>query len=54
MELGHNDGAKEKRTATLMASNNFKIICLSSKRKEALPIILTPVARDYPWKMVNR
>jgi lysophospholipase L1-like esterase len=53
MQFGHNDGAKEKteRYVDIEGYKEFLRLFVSQTReKGAIPIILTPVARNYPWK----
>ncbi|MDO3695087.1 rhamnogalacturonan acetylesterase [Wenyingzhuangia sp. chi5] len=53
MQFGHNDAAKEKheRYVNIEGYKEFLRLYVSQTReKGAIPIILTPVARNYPWK----
>lgn len=53
MQFGHNDGAKDKteRYVDVEGYKEFLRLFVSQAReKGALPIILTPVARNFPWK----
>lgn len=53
MQFGHNDAAKDKteRYVDIEGYKEFLRLYVSQARaKGALPIILTPVARNYPWK----
>jgi len=53
MQFGHNDAAKEKteRYVDVEGYKEFLRLFVSQTReKGAIPIILTPVARNYPWK----
>lgn len=53
MQFGHNDAAKEKteRYVDIEGYKEFLRLFVSQTReKGAIPIILTPVARNYPWK----
>ncbi|TDD98704.1 rhamnogalacturonan acetylesterase [Flavobacterium cellulosilyticum] len=52
MQFGHNDAAEDKteRYVTIEGYKEFLRLFISQTRsKEAVPIILTPVARNYPW-----
>lgn len=52
MQFGHNDAA-EDRTERYVPIEGYKeflrLFVNQTKSKGALPIILTPVARNYPW-----
>ena len=53
MQFGHNDGAENmtERYVTIEGYKEFLRLFVSQTRsKGAVPIILTPVARNYPWK----
>lgn len=53
MQFGHNDAAKKKtdRYVNIEGYKEFlRLFVSQSREKGALPIILTPVARNYPWK----
>ncbi|WP_026463883.1 rhamnogalacturonan acetylesterase [Adhaeribacter aquaticus] len=53
MQFGHNDASKEKteRYVTIQGYKEFlRLYVNQTRQKGALPIILTPVARNYPWK----
>ncbi|RVT74434.1 rhamnogalacturonan acetylesterase [Flavobacterium sufflavum] len=53
MQFGHNDGAENmtERYVTIEGYKEFLRLFVSQTRsKGAIPIILTPVARNYPWK----
>ncbi len=53
MQFGHNDGAETmtERYVTIEGYKEFLRLFVSQTReKGAVPIILTPVARNYPWK----
>mgnify|MGYP000574261353 FL=1 len=53
MQFGHNDASKEKteRYVDVEGYKEFLRLFVSQAReKGALPIILTPVARNYPWE----
>lgn len=53
MQFGHNDAAKDKteRYVDVEGYKEFLRLFVSQTReKGATPIILTPVARNYPWK----
>lgn len=53
MQFGHNDAAETKteRYVNIEGYKEFlRLFVTQSKEKGAIPIILTPVARNYPWK----
>ncbi|MEL0455842.1 rhamnogalacturonan acetylesterase [Flavobacteriaceae bacterium SZ-1-7] len=53
MQFGHNDAAESKpeRYVNIEGYKEFLRLYVSQTRqKGAIPIILTPVARNYPWK----
>lgn len=53
MQFGHNDASKEKteRYVDVEGYKEFLRLFVSQAReKGAIPIILTPVARNYPWE----
>ncbi|WP_057937398.1 rhamnogalacturonan acetylesterase [Algoriphagus resistens] len=53
MQFGHNDAAKEKteRYVTVEGYKEYiRLFVNQSREKGAIPIVLTPVARNYPWK----
>ncbi|MFD1769222.1 rhamnogalacturonan acetylesterase [Sphingobacterium suaedae] len=53
MQFGHNDGAENKpeRYVDIMGYKEFlRLFVLQSRQQGATPILLTPVARNYPWK----
>lgn len=53
MQFGHNDASKKKqeRYVNIKGYKEFLRLFVSQTRaKGATPIILTPVARNYPWK----
>ncbi len=53
MQFGHNDAAVEKleRYVNIEGYKNYLRLYVSQTReKGALPILLTPVNRNYPWK----
>lgn len=53
MQFGHNDSSKEKteRYVDIEGYKEFLRLFVSQAReKGAIPIILTPVARNYPWE----
>lgn len=53
MQFGHNDGAENmtERYVSIEGYKEFLRLFVSQARyKGALPIILTPVTRNYPWK----
>lgn len=53
MQFGHNDSS-EKHTERYVNIEGYKeflrLFVTQTKQKGANPIILTPVARNYPWK----
>ena len=54
IQFGHNDAAvdKHERYVNIEGYKEFLRLFVSQAReKGAIPIILTPVARNYPWKM---
>lgn len=53
MQFGHNDGAENKpeRYVDIDGYKEFlRLFIDQTRQKGALPILLTPVARNYPWK----
>jgi len=53
MQFGHNDGAVDKteRYVNIEGYKEFlRLFINQTKEKGATPIVLTPVARNYPWK----
>lgn len=53
MQFGHNDAAEEKteRYVNIEGYKEFlRLFVNQSREKGSIPIILTPVARNYPWK----
>lgn len=53
MQFGHNDAAEKKheRYVNTEGYKEFLRLFVSQTReKEGIPIILTPVARNYPWE----
>jgi lysophospholipase L1-like esterase len=53
MQFGHNDAAENKpeRYVDIEGYKEFlRLFVSQSREKGALPIILTPVARNFPWK----
>tara|TARA_R110002020_G_scaffold376792_4_gene587880 strand:- start:651 stop:1442 length:792 start_codon:yes stop_codon:yes gene_type:complete len=53
MQFGHNDAAKDKteRYVTVAGYKEYiRLFVTQSREKGATPIVLTPVARNYPWK----
>ncbi|WNH09129.1 rhamnogalacturonan acetylesterase [Thalassobellus suaedae] len=53
MQFGHNDASKDQtdRYVNIEGYKEFLRLYVSQTReKGAIPIILTPVARNYPWK----
>ena len=53
MQFGHNDSSEEKteRYVNVEGYKEFlRLFVMQTRQKGATPIILTPVARNYPWK----
>src|SRR5690606_34295884 len=53
IQFGHNDGAvnKPERYVDIQGYKEFLRLFIDQTRQQgALPILLTPVARNYPWK----
>jgi lysophospholipase L1-like esterase len=53
MQFGHNDAAKDKpeRYVNIAGYKEFlRLYVNQTREKGALPILLTPVARNYPWE----
>lgn len=53
IQFGHNDAAKNKteRYVNIQGYKEFiRLFVTQSRQKGAIPIILTPVARNYPWE----
>jgi len=53
MQFGHNDSSEEKteRYVNIEGYKEFlRLFINQTKEKGATPIVLTPVARNYPWK----
>lgn len=53
MQFGHNDAAESKpeRYVNLEGYQEYlRLFVAQTKEKGAIPIILTPVCRNYPWK----
>ena len=53
IQFGHNDAAKEKteRYVTLSGYKEYlRLFVNQARQKGALPILVTPVSRNYPWK----
>lgn len=56
MQFGHNDAAKNKpeRYVNIEGYKEFlRLYVNQTREKGALPILLTPVARNYPWENGN-
>lgn len=53
MQFGHND-ASETKTERYVNTQGYKeflrLFIAQTKEKNAIPILLTPVARNYPWE----
>jgi len=53
MQFGHNDASKDKteRYVTIQGYKEYlRLYINQSRQKGAIPILLTPVARNYPWQ----
>jgi lysophospholipase L1-like esterase len=53
MQFGHNDGSVEKteRYVNIEGYKEFLRLFINQTRKKgAIPIVMTPVASNYPWK----
>jgi lysophospholipase L1-like esterase len=53
IQFGHNDAAETKteRYVDIEGYKEFlRLFVLQTRQKNAYPVILTPVARNYPWK----
>lgn len=53
IQFGHNDGAKDRpeRYVNLEGYQNFlRMYVMQTREKGAIPILITPVNRNYPWK----
>ncbi|MFM6975541.1 MAG: rhamnogalacturonan acetylesterase [Sphingobacteriaceae bacterium] len=53
IQFGHNDGAVEKteRYVTLTGYKEFlRLYVNQTREKGGIPILVTPVCRNYPWK----
>ncbi|RYD72184.1 MAG: rhamnogalacturonan acetylesterase [Sphingobacteriales bacterium] len=53
IQFGHNDAAKDKpeRYVDIPGYKNFfRMYVRETKAKGAVPILITPVTRNYPWK----
>ena len=53
MQFGHNDAAENKpeRYVDVEGYKEFlRLYVTQTRQKEAIPVILTPVARNYPWE----
>ena len=53
MQFGHNDASEEKteRYVNIEGYKEFlRLFINQTREKGATPIVLTPVARNYPWK----
>ncbi len=53
MQFGHNDAA-ENKTERYVNEEGYKeflrLFIHQTKQKQAVPILITPVARNYPWE----
>lgn len=53
MQFGHNDAAvnkAERYVSTEGYKEYLRMYVLQARSKNAIPVILTPVCRNYPWK----
>ncbi|TDN95429.1 acetyl esterase/lipase [Salegentibacter sp. 24] len=53
IQFGHNDASKEKheRFVNVKGYKEFlRLFVKQTREKNAIPILLTPVARNYPWE----
>lgn len=53
MQFGHNDASEQKheRYVDIEGYKEFlRLFVAQTKEKNAIPVILTPVCRNYPWK----
>jgi len=53
MQFGHNDASKEKteRYVTIQGYKEYlRLYVNQTRQKGGIPVILTPVARNYPWQ----
>ncbi|WP_224999001.1 rhamnogalacturonan acetylesterase [Cesiribacter sp. SM1] len=53
IQFGHNDAAENKpeRYVNIQGYKEYlRLFVTQARQKGALPILLTPVARNYPWK----
>ncbi len=53
MQFGHNDAAENKpeRFVTVEGYKEYlRLYVQQTRQKEAIPVILTPVNRNYPWE----
>lgn len=53
IQFGHNDAATDKpeRYTPIAAYEDFlRMYVNQTRQKKAIPILITPVARNYPWK----
>lgn len=53
IQFGHNDAAETKaeRYVDIEGYKEFlRLFVLQTRQKNGYPVILTPVARNYPWK----
>ena len=53
MQFGHNDAAENKpeRFVTVEGYKEYlRLYVNQARQKEAVPVILTPVSRNYPWE----
>ena len=53
MQFGHNDAAENKpeRFVTVEGYKGYlRLYVQQTRQKEAIPVILTPVNRNYPWE----
>ena len=53
IQFGHNDAAKDKpeRYTPIEAYKDFlRMYVNETRKKKAVPVLITPVSRNYPWK----
>ena len=52
IQFGHNDAAKDKpeRYVTVQGYKEYlRLFVIQTREKQAIPVLLTPVNRNYPW-----
>jgi lysophospholipase L1-like esterase len=53
IQFGHNDGSKSKheRYVNIEGYKEFlRLFVVQARQKGGIPVLLTPVARNYPWR----